>query len=72
MKKEQKPRVVLAPEAWKPKVGDKWQHACHPNVYECEQKEDGIHVQRLVGSSLVGAVVVVPDLETLKLSNMGR
>lgn len=25
-----------------PAVGRRWQHVCHPNVYECIQRPDGV------------------------------
>ncbi len=54
---------------WTPSVGDKWQHACHPNVYDCQCLPDGtIGVVPRDGSK----AFTVKDLETLKLPNMGR
>jgi hypothetical protein len=59
------------PEVWTPKVGDIWHNACHPHTYQCELKNDGIHVQRIHGNTLVGDIYVVPDMDTLKLRDMG-
>lgn len=61
MKKE--PEV----KAWSPSIGDKWQHACHPNIFDCEMTADGIKVTPRNGLPSF----TVKDLDTLKQPNMG-
>ena len=34
--------VTFTPDPRLPLVGMRWQHACHPNIYECVQRLDGV------------------------------
>lgn len=38
----QKVAIVFTPDPRLPLVGMRWQHACHPHVYECQQRLDGV------------------------------
>jgi len=38
----QDPVVTFTPDPRLPLVGMRWQHACHPNIYECRQRLDGV------------------------------
>lgn len=36
------PGLAFTPDPRLPLVGMRWQHACHPNIYECVQRLDGV------------------------------
>lgn len=36
------PVAAFTPDPRLPLVGMRWQHACHPNIYECVQRLDGV------------------------------
>lgn len=61
-----------APELWDQRIpppGQMWQHACHPNIWNCVANDLG----EILVSSLDGTeTFTVYGYDTLCLPNMGR